>query len=408
MSKDYQKGLKDLAKEAMLYPQEAPLKVGATENTFIVGIPKESFEQENRVALTPNGVELMVQNGIQVMVETGAGSYAKYSDREYSEAGAKIVYSPSEAFDADIVIKVQPPTVEEIDMMKKSSTLMSTAPLRKVTKELINKLNEQKITAVGFGMLEDKGGQRPVVRAMSEIAGSTVMMVAAENLNTVQNGKGIILGGITGVPASKVVIIGAGTVAEYTARTAIGLGAEVKIFANHLYKLRRIKQNLHTQIYTSIIDPKILAEAVKEADVVVGAMLADEDRSPCVVSEEMVSQMKPNSVIIDVSIDQGGCFETSRPTNHKNPTFKKHDVIHYCVPNIASRVAQTASMALNNIFAPIFIQFQRKGGVENMMLSKEWFLKSVYTYKGYVTNQVISKRLNLSYKELKLLFVARL
>jgi len=242
-----------------------------------------------------------------------------------------------------------------------------------------------------------------VVRAMSEIAGSTVMLIASEYLNSANNGKGIILGAITGVAPSNVVILGAGTVAEYAARTAFGLGAEVKIFDNHIYKLRRLKRSLHSAIYTSTIDTQTLSEALKEADVVIGALRADEDRSPCVVTEQMVMNMQSNSIIIDVSIDQGGCFETSHITNHKNPIFKKHDVIHYCVPNIASRVARTATTALSNIFTPILLQMSKYGGVEDLMFTKEWFENGVYAYKGCVTNHALAKRFNTKYTDLSLL-----
>ena len=229
------------------------------------------------------------------------------------------------------------------------------------------------------------------------------MLIASEYLNSANNGKGIILGAITGVAPSNVVILGAGTVAEYAARTAFGLGAEVKIFDNHIYKLRRLKRSLHSAIYTSTIDTQTLSEALKEADVVIGALRADEDRSPCVVTEQMVMNMQSNSIIIDVSIDQGGCFETSHITNHKNPIFKKHDVIHYCVPNIASRVARTATTALSNIFTPILLQMSKYGGVEDLMFTKEWFENGVYAYKGCVTNHALAKRFNTKYTDLSLL-----
>ena len=241
---------------------------------------------------------------------------------------------------------------------------------------------------------------------MSEIAGSTVMLIAAEYLNS-ENGKGVILGGITGVPPTKVVILGAGTVAEYAARTAIGLGAEVKIFDNQVYKLRRLRHDLGVQVYTSTIDTITLRKELREADVVIGSLRSEEGGSPCVVTEDMVAEMKSNSVIIDVSIDQGGCFETSRMTDHKNPVFKKYDVIHYCVPNIPSRVARTATTALSNIFTPIFLQIAKKGGVEDMIYTKEWFMKGVYAYKGNLTNHYIAKKFNMKYKDLQLLMAAR-
>lgn len=248
----------------------------------------------------------------------------------------------------------------------------------------------------------------PIIRAMSEIAGSTVMLIAAEYLSTAHQGKGIILGGITGVPPTKVVIIGAGTVAEYSARAALGMGAEVQIFDNHLYKLRRIKHLLGQQVYTSTIDTLTLSESLKTADVVIGALRAEKGRARVVVTEEMVSKMKPDSLIIDLSIDQGGCVETSEITTLDKPVFRKYDVIHYCVPNVASRVAHTAATALSNIFTPTILRAAEEGGVEQMIFSHKWFMKGVYTYKGSLTNEHIARRFGMKFKNIELLMAARI
>jgi alanine dehydrogenase len=264
-------------------------------------------------------------------------------------------------------------------------------------------LSKKRINAVAYEFLEDKEGSKPVVKAMSEIAGSTVMLIAAEYLNS-YNGMGVIMGGITGVPPTKVVILGSGTVAEYTARTAIGLGAEVKVFDHHLYRLRRLKEHLGMQIYTSVINNFFLKKELKEADVVVGSLRPEE--ATCLITEEMVAEMKPNAVIIDVSIDQGGCFETSSMTSHHNPVFKKFDVIHYCVPNIPSRVARTASTALSNIFTPILLKIADVGGVEEMIYAKKGFKNGVYCYKGCMTNLYLSKQFNISYKDIHLLLAS--
>lgn len=399
------KGIEVLAKEHALYPQESLVKVeGKTKNLYI-GIPKEMETMENRVCLTPEAVGILTANGHEVIVEAGAGKYAKFSDQEYSEQGAVISYSTEEVFKADIVLKVEPPTLQEISFMKQGKTLISALQTAMISVDYINALNKQKITSLAYELIEDKAGAMPVVRAMSEIAGSTVMLLAAEYLNSI-NGKGIILGGITGVPPTKVVILGAGTVAEYAARTAIGLGAEVKVFDNHLYKLRRLKHDLGLQIYTSTIDTYTLRRELGEADVAIGSLRA-EDGSPCVVTEDMVMEMKPNSVIIDVSIDQGGCFETSRVTTLKEPVFRKHEVIHYCVPNIPSIVARTASTALSNIFTPILLQIAKRGGVEELIYAKEWFMKGVYCYKGNLTNAYIGRKLGIKFKDLNLLLAAR-
>lgn len=333
---------------------------------------------------------------------------SKFSDSEYSEAGAKIVYSQEEIYKADIILKVAPPTLAEIELMQEGCTLISAIQMAQCVGENLKALNKKKITAIAFEFIEDKVGGKPVVRAMSEIAGSTVMLIAAEYLSSSNGGKGVIIGGITGVPPTKVVIIGAGTVAEYAARTAIGMGAEVIILDNRLYKLRRIKQNLNHQVHTSTINESQLIGILKDADLVIGAMRSEDAKSTCIVTEDMVQHMQANSVIIDVSIDQGGCFETSELTTLSKPVYKKHGVIHYCVPNIASRVARTASTAFSNIFTPTLLAMSDYGGVEGMIFAKEWLMKGVYCYKGSLTHESLGRRFGITHKELKLLMFANL
>jgi alanine dehydrogenase len=390
-----------------LITKESPLQVKKGAKPLQVGIPKEISTQEKRVVLTPEAVGLLSNNDIQVIVETGAGLSAKFKDQDYSDAGAKIAYSRKEVLSADVVLKVDPLTIEEIAEMSPGSCLISALQLEKQDAEFIKALNEKKITAVAFEYLEDKVGGMPVVRAMSEIAGSTVMLIASEYLSSVNEGKGLILGGVTGVPPTQVVIIGAGTVAEYAARTAIGLGANIKVFDNHIYKLRRIKHLLGQQIYTSTIDNFSLGQALAEADVVIGALRAEKGRNKIVVTEEMVANMVHGSIIIDVGIDQGGCIETARMTTHDEPVYKLHDIIHYCVPNIASRVARTASYSLSNIFTPIILQMADLGGAEEMIFNYKWFLRGVYTYRGSLTNAFLARKFGLNHKELQLLLAAR-
>lgn len=400
-------GFEKLAQSVSLMPQESMLEVKKKEKNLYIGLPKETAFQENRIVLTPEAVALLVNNGHEILVETSAGLPAKFTDREYSEAGAKIVYSTKEVYDAHIILKIEPPTIEETEFLKPGTVLVSAIQFTHLKRELLDIYVKKKITAIGFELLRDKVGGMPVVRAMSEIAGSTVMLIAAEYLSNSKDGKGVILGGITGVPSTQVVILGAGTVAEFAGRAALGLGAEVKIFDNQLYRLRRIKYHLGQQIYTSILDTNILSEALKKADVVIGAMYAEDGRSLCVVTEAMVSKMRSNSVIIDVSIDSGGCFETSKLTNHDKPTYKVHDVIHYCVPNIASRVARTASIALSNFFAPTLLSIGDYGGIEDYVFTKEGFRAGVYCYNGGVTNQHIAKKFGMRYKDLGLLMAAK-
>lgn len=390
-----------------LIPKESPSLTRKTGKVFQIGVPKEISNQEKRVVLTPEAVGLLCNNSLEVIVESGAGDQAKFKDQDYSDAGAKIVYSRKEVFAADVVLKVEAPSEEEIADMTSGSCLISALQLEKQTPDFVKALNEKKITAVAFEYLEDKVGGMPVVRAMAEIAGSTVMLIAAEYLSSVNEGKGLILGGITGVPPTQVVIIGAGTVAEYAARTALGLGASIKVFDNHIYKLRRIKQLLGQQIYTSTIDNFSLSQALSEADVVIGALRAEKGKNKIVVTEEMVANMIHGSIIIDVGIDQGGCIETSRMTTHEDPVFKVHDVIHYGVPNIASRVARTASYSLSNIFTPILLQMNDLGGAEEMIFNYKWFLKGVYTYRGSLTNALLARKFGINHKELQLLLAAR-
>lgn len=399
-------GFEELAKQTALYPQEAPMAVKTSKNNLLIGLPKEVAMQENRIALTPEAVAILVRNGHDVIVEKGAGEGSKFSDNEYSEAGALIAPSAKEVYDANLILKIEPLIDGEFDLIKSGSTLISALNLPAHDRRFFEKLNDKNLTALGYEYIEDQAGGMPIIRSMSEIAGSTVMLIASEYLNSA-NGRGIILGGITGIPPTKVVILGAGTVAEYAARTAIGLGAEIKVFDKHLYKLQRFKYAIGQHIYTAIIDSDTLTEAIQRADVVIGSMRAEDGLSPVVVTEEMVAHMKQDSVIIDVSIDQGGNFETSRMTTHKHPIYRQHGVIHYCVPNIASRVAHTASIALSNIFLPFLLQAGTIGGIEEMMYANRWFMKGVYCHKGTLTNAYIAKKFNMRYKDLELLLAAR-
>lgn len=400
-------GFEALATKTSLYPQEQLQKVSKGKHSFFIGLPREVSLQENRISLTPDAVALLVNNGHEVWVETKAGQGSKFTDKQYSDAGAKIVYSAQEVYKADVILKIEPPTVEEIDMMHPGQALISAIQMGNLKAEYIQALLKKKVIALAYEFIEDKVGGMPIIRAMSEIAGSTVMLIAAEYLSTVNSGKGVIVGGITGVPPTKVVIIGAGTVAEYAARAALGLGADVQIFDNHLYKLRRVKHLLGQQLYTSTIDTFTLGETLKSADVVIGALRAEKGRARHVVSEEMVSQMKPDSVIIDLSIDQGGCIETSELTTLSKPIFRKHGVVHYCVPNIPSRVAHTATNALSNIFTPTILRAAEEGGIEEMIFSHKWFMRGVYTYKGGLTKEHIAKKFGLKHKNIELLIAAR-
>ncbi len=388
-----------------LMPQEEVLEVKTARSDLKIGIPKETSFQEKRVPLTPDGVLLLTDHGHEVIIETGAGDGANYSDNDYSEAGARIVYSADKIYESDIILKVEPPSPKELDMMKHKQTLISALQLKTQKKSYFKKLMDKKITAISFENMEDEDGIVPVVRSMSEIAGNTSILIAAEYLSNANEGKGFMLGGVSGVPPTEIVIIGAGTVGAYAARTALGLGANVKVFDKSLSKLRRLQSMINNMpIYTCVIQPKILEKALMRCDVAIGAVRSDSGRTPCVVTEDMVSKMKPGSVIVDVSIDQGGCFETSELTSHDNPTFKKYDVIHYCVTNIASRVSRTASFSLSNIMAPVLLSIGDSGGVDEILGCNEGVREGLYVYKGTLVNKPIGEWFDLPYTEVDLLF----
>lgn len=407
MGEGKKSGFEALAKEGSLYPQEKLLKVKSGNKSLRIAIPTEVAYQEKRVALTPSAAGIMTANGLEVCLEQGAGKHSFFNDDEYSEVGTQILYSHEEIFEADMVLKVEPPTLEEIGMMKPGSTLISALQMGDANAAYFEALNKKKITAIAFEMIQDKAKGLPIVNAMSELAGSLAIPIAAEHMSSVNGGKGIILGGITGVPPTRVIILGAGTVAEYAARAALGLGAEVRIFDNEVYKLRRIRHKLSNQVFTSVIDSVTLGQSLMSADVVIGALRPEKGRARCVVTEEMVASMKSGAVVLDVSIDQGGCIETSEITTHAKPTFRKYDVIHYCVPNIASRAARTATTALSNILTPIILKVGEAGGIDEMIYQYPWFNSGVYAYKGSTTKLSISKKFNLPYKDLGLLLAAR-
>jgi alanine dehydrogenase len=398
--------MKALAREAAMLPQEEMLEVSRKKSSLYIGIPRETTFQEHRVALVPEAVGLLVSNGCRVVVETNAGRASRFEDRDYSEAGAEIAHDRAEVFKADIILKVAPPTDEEIGMMQHRQTLFSALQLSVQPQDTLKKLMSKRVSAIAWDFIKDETGIYPIVRAMGEIAGTTSMLIAAEYLSNINDGTGTMLGGISGVAPSEVVILGAGTAGEFAARAALGLGASVKVFDPAIFSLRRLQNDLGTRLFTSVLQPRELEKAIIQADVVIGALRGRDGRTPCVVTEDMVRKMKNGSVIIDISIDQGGCFETSSVTTHTNPVFKTHGVVHYCVPNIASRVSRTASKALSNIFAPLLLTIAEEGGVANLIKQEEGFRHGVYIYNGTLTNEILGQAFNLPYKDIDLLFAA--
>jgi alanine dehydrogenase len=395
--------LKSLIQQGGFLPKEEMLEVKKQKGSLMIGIPKETSFQERRVAIVPEAVSLLVANGHHVIIESNAGENSNFTDNEYSEAGAQIVQDRHSIYQCDIIFKVAPPSEEEVDLMPGNQTFISALQLVSQPKEVLQKLMKKKITAIAWDYIKDEEGVFSVVRTMGEIAGTTSILVAGELLSSYTSGKGLMLGGIAGVQPTEVVIIGAGTVGEFAARAALGLGASVKVFDNSLSKLRRLQNDVGARIFTSVLQPKVLAKAVRRADVVIGALRSQIGRTPCVVSRDVIEQMKSGSVIVDVSIDQGGCFETSRVTNHNDPTFIEHGVIHYCVPNIASRVSRTASFALSNIFSPLLLEIGERGGVVDLIRMQSGFRNGVYIYKGVLTNELLGKVFGLNHKDINLI-----
>ncbi len=387
-------------------PQEEMLEVKKRKNNLVIGIPLETTYDESRVALAPEAAALLAQNGHRVLLQSKAGQHAFFPDKEYADAGCEIVYSVKEVFQADIILKVAPLSDKELEYVRNGQVIFSTVALPMQKENYFRTFMSKKVTAIAFEFIRDKANTFPLLRSMSEIAGNTSILIAAEYLSDKQYGIGRMFGGLSGITPTEVVILGAGTVGEYAARAAMGLGATVKVFDHSVYKIRRLQNNLNTRVFTSIIQPKVLSKCLRTADVLIGALHAPWGRSPVVISEEMVSRMKYGSVIVDVSIDQGGCVETSQVTTHSDPVFKKHGVTHYCVPNIASRVPNTASYAFSNFFAPVLLTVGEEGGIENMLKRDPGVRQGVYVYNGTLTNQYIGEYFRIPYQDIDLLMAA--
>lgn len=386
--------------------QTEMLEVHPKHQRLFIGIPRETTLQENRVALVPHSVATLTAHGHKVVVEAGAGEKARFSDHDYSEAGAEIAHSREAVFQAEVLLKVAPPILEEIDLMRPNQVVVSPIHLPLLNQEYITKLQKKRVIALAMEYIrDDQTRMYPIVHVMSEIAGISAILIAADLLATARGGKGVLLGGIAGVPPAKVVILGAGVVAEFATRTALGLGAEVRIFDNNVYKLMRLQNQVGRQLHTSVVNPVHLKEQLLNADVAIGAIHSPQGSSPILVSDDIVQRMKPGSVIVDVSIDQGGCFETSEATTHDKPTFLKHGVIHYCVPNIPSRVAGTASDAISNILTSLLLKAE-SGGILPLITGHEGLRNGVYTYKGCLTNTYLGERFQLKSTSLDLLITS--
>ncbi len=387
---------------SLFVPKEEMLEIRRKGKKITIGIPSDFSKVEYRIPLTPEAVELLVSYGHEIYIETNAGKAANYSDDEYRNAGAVVVDNKAEVFQCDIVLRISPFDQDEIDMLRGNQTLISNMQLHSHCSESIHRMMRKKVTSIAYEYMENEDSCLPVVRLMSQISGATAITIASEYLSNSRNGKGVLLGGVTGISPTELVILGSNTAAEFAARAALGLGATVKVFDNNIFELRNLEEKLGQRIFTSVLYPTILKKALKSADVVLGAM-AYNSGAKFRVSEEMVQKMKKGSVIIDLNIGQGGCFETSECTDLNNPTYIKHGVVHYCVPNISSLVARTASIALSNILAPIIISIGEIGGIQNYIKSSKGFRKGIYVYNGILTSHDLGEKLNLPSKDIELL-----
>ncbi|MCV9933810.1 alanine dehydrogenase [Flavobacterium sp. LS1R47] len=385
-----------------LLPQEEKLEIGKYKRELFIGIPKETSYQERRICLTPDAVNSLTYQGHRVMIESGAGESSSYTDKEYSDAGAEVTKDTKRVFGCPMLLKVEPPTIAEIKLINPETILISAIQLKTKKKSYFEALAQKKITALAFEYIKDEDGSYPAVKSLSEIAGTASILIAAELMITDEIGKGLLFGNITGVPPTDVVILGAGTVGEFAAKTAIGLGATVKVFDNSITKLRRLQNNLNQRVFTSTIQPKALLKALRRCDVAIGAMRGKE-RCPIIVTETMVEHMKKGAVIVDVSIDTGGCFETSEVTTHEKPTFIKSNVLHYCVPNIPSRYSKTASLSISNIITPYLLQIAEDGGIESAIRRDKGLKNGVYIYHGILTNKAIGEWFDLPDNDINLL-----
>ncbi|RRA96947.1 alanine dehydrogenase [Paenimyroides viscosum] len=390
--------------KSQLIPQEEKLEIRRKRGQLFIGIPKEDFKIEKRICLTPESVNMLVKAGHKVLMEAGAGTEASYDDKKYSEAGATITHDKEKVFGCPIILKVDPPTINEIRLMKPKTYLFSALQLKTQKKEYFEALEKKKITALCYEFIKDRYGAYPFLHAISEIAGIASIQIASDYMCRMNGGKGLLFGNITGVPPTEVVIIGAGLVGEAAVKTALALGVNVKVFDNNIHKLKRLQKSLPTQIFTSTIQERVLTKALMRCDVAIGAIKGC-NRSPIVISEEMVQRMKPGSVIIDVCIDNGGCFETSEVTTHENPVITKYGVIHYGVPNITAKYSKTASLAISNIISPYLLDLTENGSIDDAISYDNTIRSGIYMYKGILVNEPIAKWFNLPFKDLNLIFL---
>jgi alanine dehydrogenase len=359
------------------------------------------------VALSPAGISTLINHGHEVFVESNAGIKAHFSDARYIDQGAEVLASPEEIYArCNLIVKVAPPTESELDLVQEKQILFSALHLGNMKPDYLKRLMGLMVTGIGFEFIEDSDGSYPIVRMMHEITGSLSIQIAARYLESNEGGSGIMLGGISGVPPAKVVILGAGVVGEWAARTALGFGAQVIVLDTDLRALRALEHYLDRRIVTAMANEKYVRASIENADVVIGAMMRGGARSPILVTEDMVIAMRTGSVILDTVIDQGGCIETSRATSHSKPVYIEHGVVHYCVPNIPSNAARTATDALTNVIVPYLLDIGDAGNINDALWRHAGLRNGTYVYRRHLTKKSLSALFGMPHRDIELLIAS--
>ena len=399
--------IQGLQVETTLLPLEKTLAVGERQQRLRIGILSEAANDERRVALAPYATGLLVANGHEVRIEAGAGQAAQFSDSEYAEVGCEVVDTAGEVYaEADLIAKVFPPRAEELALMRERQVLISALHLGGLEPSLLKGLMDLRVTGIGFEFISDSDGTLPIVRMMHEISGSMAVQTAARLLESTEGGRGVMLGGISGIPPATVVILGAGVIGEWAARTALGFGAHVIVLDRDLGALRAIEHVLDRRVTTAMANPTYIENAVRTADVVIGAMMKEGQRSPVVVTEETVGGMRQGSVIVDLVVDQGGCIETSRPTTPTEPTFVAHGVVHHCLPNLPSAVARTATYALSNALVPYLLDIGEAGSINDALWSNVSLRTGTYVYRRHLTKKSLATMFGMPHRDIELLIAS--
>lgn len=397
----------------MIYPplkstsfvvREFLLKVNKTHSALTIGIPKENIRFEKRLTLTPEAVSLLVDEGHKVILESGAGLSINYSDSYYSESGAHIVDTKAEVFEASLILKMSPPTLQEVGLMRPRATVFSFLQQPMLSSTVLEAMSAKRINALAYDLMYDDTGSSPFATAISEIEGASAVTLAAELMSNANGGKGILMGGVAGVSPTEVVIIGADVAGTIAARAALGLGAMVKVFDNDVNKLRQMQHRLGRSVFTSTLQPNVLKNTFRSADVLIGAMEYINKPHRDRISADLIRELKQGAIVIDLRLAQGGCFETTMEACIPGaPTlYQVHGVLHFCEMSISSRVARTASIALSNIFSSLFMRMANGGGIIGLAQSDRGYSSGFYMFSGKMVNAYVANLFNLSVNDIGL------